>query len=71
MRIDAAANRIELRSGKSVDYDYLVITTGPKLAFEEVEGSGPEGGHTLPSVRWTTRRKPMRPSNDCARTRAM
>ncbi len=46
MRIDAAANRIELRSGKSVDYDYLVITTGPKLAFEEVEGSSPDGGHT-------------------------
>ncbi len=23
-------------------YDYLVITTGPKLSFEEVPGSGPE-----------------------------
>jgi sulfide:quinone oxidoreductase len=28
-----------------VDYDYLVIATGPKLAFEEVEGLGPNG-HT-------------------------
>jgi sulfide:quinone oxidoreductase len=25
---------------------YLVITTGPKLAFEEVPGAGPEGGYT-------------------------
>jgi sulfide:quinone oxidoreductase len=45
-RIDAAGNRLELADGKSVDYDFLVITTGPKLAFEEVTGSGPEG-HTL------------------------
>ncbi|BBB23349.1 sulfide-quinone reductase [Abyssogena phaseoliformis symbiont OG214] len=26
-----------------VDYDYLVLATGPKLAFDEVEGLGPEG----------------------------
>lgn len=29
-----------------VQYDYLLIMTGPKLAFEEVPGSGPNGGHT-------------------------
>jgi len=45
-RIDAEGNRLELGNGKSVDYDYLVITTGPKLAFEEVPGSGPVG-HTV------------------------
>ena len=28
-----------------LDYDYLVITTGPKLSFDEVPGSGP-AGHT-------------------------
>jgi sulfide:quinone oxidoreductase len=44
--IDAAQNRITLASGDTVDYDYLVVTTGPRLAFEEVEGSGPDG-HTL------------------------
>ena len=32
--------------GEEVKYDYLVIATGPRLAFEEVEGSGPDGGHT-------------------------
>ena len=32
-----------LDGGDTVNYDYLVIATGPRLAFEEVEGSGPEG----------------------------
>ena len=41
--IDAKGNSITLASGNKVNYDYLVITTGPRLAFEEVEGSGPEG----------------------------
>jgi len=44
-RVHPEANRIELNDGRVVDYDYLVIATGPKLAFEEVEGMGP-GGHT-------------------------
>ena len=44
--IDAEGNRLTLADGETVDYDFLVITTGPKLAFEEVEGSGPHGGHT-------------------------
>jgi sulfide:quinone oxidoreductase len=35
-------NRVELQSGKSVDYDYIVIATGPDLAFDEIEGFGPE-----------------------------
>ncbi len=26
-----------------VDYDYLVLATGPKLAFDEVKGLGPDG----------------------------
>jgi sulfide:quinone oxidoreductase len=38
-------NKVILVDGTVVDYDYLVIATGPKLAFEEVEGLGPEG-HT-------------------------
>jgi len=42
-KIDAGNSRIELANGESVDYDYLIIATGPRLAFEEVEGSGPEG----------------------------
>ena len=45
-RIDAAANRLEMSDGSSLNYDYLIITTGPKLSFAEVPGSGPDGGFT-------------------------
>ena len=34
-------HRIELTDGTSLDYDYLVIATGPELAFDEIEGLGP------------------------------
>ena len=44
-KIDTDANQMHLDQGEPIDYDYLVITTGPRLAFEEVEGSGP-AGHT-------------------------
>src|SRR5690554_7423570 len=40
----AAQNRLELNSGNFVDYDYLVICTGPKLDWSAVPGSGPEAG---------------------------
>ena len=36
-------NRIELEDGTSVSYDYLVVATGPDLAFDEVPGLGPDG----------------------------
>jgi sulfide:quinone oxidoreductase len=41
--IDAPNRKLTLRGGRVVDYDYLVIATGPKLAFEEVPGLGPDG----------------------------
>ena len=44
--IDAEGNKLILKDGQQVDYDYLVITTGPKLAFDEIEGSGPVNGYT-------------------------
>ena len=44
-RIDAAGNTLELQDGSPLPYDYLVITSGPKLAFDEVPGAGPDG-HT-------------------------
>jgi sulfide:quinone oxidoreductase len=44
--IDPDSNKLTLASGDTVDYDYLVIATGPRLAFEEVEGAGPDG-HTV------------------------
>ncbi len=44
--IDAPAHRLTLDDGRTLDYDYLVLTTGPKLAFDEVPGAGPAAGHT-------------------------
>ena len=44
-RVIPEENRLVLGDGRSLDYDYLVITTGPRLAFDEVPGLGPEG-HT-------------------------
>jgi sulfide:quinone oxidoreductase len=41
--IDAARNSLRLRDGTDLAYDYLVIATGPQLAFEEVPGLGPDG----------------------------
>ena len=46
-RVHAAEKRIELNDGDSITYDYLVIATGPDLAFDEIEGLGPNGGHTV------------------------
>ncbi|MFO1473308.1 MAG: FAD-dependent oxidoreductase [Lysobacterales bacterium] len=45
-RIDAAADTVVAGDGSAIPYDYLLICTGPKLAFEEVPGTGPENGHT-------------------------
>ena len=56
-QIDAPVNRLTLLGGDTLDYDYLVITTGPKLSFDEVPGAGPlrpDGGggftHSVCSV---------------------
>src|SRR5690606_33185947 len=36
-------HQIKLGDGTALDYDFLVIATGPRLAFDEVSGLGPEG----------------------------
>ncbi|MGV6800803.1 MAG: NAD(P)/FAD-dependent oxidoreductase [bacterium] len=45
-KIDPEAKTVILDNGKSVDYDYLIVATGPELAFDEIEGLGPHGGYT-------------------------
>jgi sulfide:quinone oxidoreductase len=42
-RVHPDKNQVELDDGRNVNYDYLIIATGPKLAFEEIEGLGPNG----------------------------
>ncbi|MEY2698009.1 MAG: hypothetical protein RL333_2147 [Pseudomonadota bacterium] len=45
VKFKPAENKVELADGSHVEYDYLIIATGPKLAFEEIPGLGPDG-HT-------------------------
>lgn len=45
-RIDPAQNLVRLTGGAELPYDYLVIATGPDLAFDEIEGLGPHTGFT-------------------------
>ena len=42
-KVDPANNQVQLADGSAVPYDFLVIATGPRLAFDEVPGLGPEG----------------------------
>lgn len=44
-KIDPLNNLVELAGGATVPYDFLVIATGPRLAFDEIPGLGPDG-HT-------------------------
>ena len=45
-QIDAAGDAVITGKGERIGYDYLLICTGPKLAFDEVPGTGPEAGFT-------------------------
>jgi sulfide:quinone oxidoreductase len=43
--VDASASKVITRS-QEITYDYLVVATGPALAFSVVPGLGPDGGYT-------------------------
>ena len=36
-------NQVLLADGNTVSYDHLIISTGPRLAFDEIPGLGPQG----------------------------
>ncbi len=44
-RVDPDAKRVILNDDQQIEYDYLIIATGPDLAFDEIEGLGPKA-HT-------------------------
>lgn len=44
-KIKPATNQVLLGDNTILNYDYLIIATGPKLAFDEIEGFGPQA-HT-------------------------
>lgn len=43
--IDPQAKQVTLKD-RTLDYDYVVIATGPELALDALPGLGPEGGYT-------------------------
>lgn len=43
IEVDADNSQLKFENTPDIDYDYLVIATGPRLAFDEVPGSGPQG----------------------------
>lgn len=45
-RIDPVAKTLHCAGGQTINYDHLIITTGPRLAFDQIPGAGPHGGHT-------------------------
>jgi sulfide:quinone oxidoreductase len=45
-RIEPETKSVSTEQGDVHVYDYLVICTGPRLAFEEVPGTGPHHGYT-------------------------
>lgn len=44
-KVQPEQKTVLLSDGSAVSFDYLVIATGPELAFDEIEGLGPNG-HT-------------------------
>jgi len=42
-KVEPENKRVRMSDGSFVDYDYLVIATGPELAFDEIQGLGPNG----------------------------
>jgi sulfide:quinone oxidoreductase len=44
--IQADKKTLVTQAQQIIEYDYLIIATGPRLAFEEISGLGPETGFT-------------------------
>lgn len=44
--IDLEGRAVTTVGGERLEYDQLFIGTGPRLAFEKIEGLGPDEGHT-------------------------
>lgn len=42
-RVQPGEKRLDMEGGGSLSYDYLIVATGPRLAFDEIPGFGPAG----------------------------
>jgi sulfide:quinone oxidoreductase len=45
-QVDVDASKVITSKGRELPYDFLVISTGPHLAFDEIPGLGPDKGYT-------------------------
>jgi sulfide:quinone oxidoreductase len=45
-QVDVDASKVITSKGRELSYDFLVISTGPHLAFDEIPGLGPDKGYT-------------------------
>jgi sulfide:quinone oxidoreductase len=45
-QVDADASKVTTSKGRQLPYEFLVISTGPHLAFDEIPGLGPDKGYT-------------------------
>ena len=45
-KVQPESHNLLLENDKTLSYNYLVIASGPRLAFDEVPGLGPHGGFT-------------------------
>ena len=45
-RVQAESHGLLLENDEVLSYDFLVIASGPRLAFDEIPGLGPHGGFT-------------------------
>ncbi len=46
LEVNAEASKVIIPDRRELPYDFLVVSTGPRLSFDEVPGLGPEKGHT-------------------------
>ena len=44
--VDTSASKVITSQGSELPYDFLIIATGPHLAFDEIPGLGPDKGYT-------------------------
>ncbi len=45
-QIDPDASKVVTSKGQELFYDFLVVSTGPHLSFDEIPGLGPDNGYT-------------------------
>ncbi len=43
IKLSPKENSLETAEGAALRYDYLIVATGPELAFDEIEGLRPDG----------------------------